>query len=348
MAKLLLHIGTGKTGSTTLQNVLYKANKKDILGGVLYPKLLGKKHHNELCTLVMPHERVRRDIRSRYPVNGKDYLDFVYQLQSQLSADISKNENVIISGEYFSGFNDDEVADFYRKLSGLGFSEVRVVVYYREPCSLYLSQVQQRVKASSKFQNPNRYFFDYLGILRRWSNCFDDVLVRDFDRKNLHKGDLVQDFNLLMNDFFESDIDLSQVSALSENESLSPASMAFMQYYRSCFYVNNDNFFDKQTVCLVSLLQNIEEKLSYKEKPSLRHEVKKIIESNHYSQLRELKNTCGIDWNLETEGPRETLTSKRKDFRNVKSIVKFTEKDDEVFNMLPMLVVKELLDNIDK
>lgn len=344
MSKLLLHIGTGKTGSTTLQNALSKANEKNDLDGVVYPSLLGKKHHNELCTLVMPHERIRRDIRSTYPAENSDYFKLISRLEEQLRIAIYKNERVILSGEYFCGFNDAEVSGFFEIIKAMGFSEICVVVYFREPCSLYLSQVQQRIKASSRFKNPNSYIYNYTGIVERWGKFCDKIIVRDFDKDKLYRADVVEDFILILNEFFEANVDLSKEARFSSNESLSAASMALMQDYRAFFYKNKDNYFDRQTISLLSLISNIEDEVGCKERPSLKEHVKSIILSNHSSQMAELKEKYGIEWLSDSE--RLLTCPNKSEYDDVRSIISFSKEDEIIYNKISLFLVKKLLDKL--
>lgn len=89
MKRLFIHIGTGKTGSTAIQEAFYSAHKESLLCDCLYPKLLGKKHHNELCTLVMPHDRIRRDIKSKFPQDDAYYREYKIRLHTKEHANKS-------------------------------------------------------------------------------------------------------------------------------------------------------------------------------------------------------------------------------------------------------------------
>lgn len=320
MKKLLLHIGTGKTGSTTLQNALYSLRKEDKLDNIIYPRLLGKIHHNELCTLVMPHDRIRRDIRSKYRIEDSSYKDFVSNLKSKLEDETYSAENAVISGEYFCGFSKDEVSDFYSLLTAVGFEKIKIVLYYREVCSLYLSQIQQRIKGSSRFANPYTYKFNYREIYQRWSSVFEDVEVRSFSNETLKESDVTVDFIDVINRYFGAKITPPE-NVKKSNESLSVAGMLLQHDYRSKFYSNEDNVLYGDSNQLVKLINKVERIIDYKNKPTLKPEVRKAILYNNKEQLLWLKGELGIDFGISD------------DFEFNKVEQKFNFKLDEVINV---------------
>lgn len=343
VSKLLIHIGTGKTGSTTLQASLAKLNKNNMLNGIVYPELRGKIHHNELCTLVMPHARIRRDIRSKYKEEDERYNKFKDKIKKKLFKDVSSASNVILSGEYFCGFNQEEVGKFKEIVEQLGFNEVKIVVYFREVCSLYLSQIQQRIKGSSKFANPYNYIFNYKDIYQRWHTVFDDVEVREFSRSGLEGSDIVVDFLSVANRYF--DVNLTpEISIEKTNESLSVAGMLIQHEYRSLFYSQEDNVFYKDSIELISFIIEAEKQIGYNNKPKLKDELIKIILKNNQSELYWLKSNFGIDFGVNEDLPRQV--EKYSFNSDLEQVIQVSDKDKAakeliLFNLINMLLNKE-------
>ncbi|MYL24813.1 hypothetical protein GLV89_13600 [Halomonas alkaliantarctica] len=340
MSKLLLHIGTGKTGSSSLQQALYFAHKEQRLGSISYPRLLGKRHHNELCTLVMPHERIRRDIRSRFPHNDIGYRDYQAQLDAAFTEQVTSANNIILSGEYFCGFNRTEAQRFAQRLERLGVTEVQVVVYFREPSELYLSQIQQRLKASSRFQLPQNFQYDYVGIATMWQSLFPNTVIREFSPPTLQGGSVTDDFMHLANRWFNTDLSLPQRGKKAANTSLTAASMKLLQTFRrQCYGSERDNVFDARTVKLLELLPAVEASLELKEKPRLRSDVKHHIRCHHQEQNRILARLSAIEW----EAPDTQPPPLTEDLTAVEDVLDMKQADHAAYEKMLMALLHHLL-----
>lgn len=64
--RLLVHIGTEKTGSTSIQAALSRAETSGSLRPVRYPIIDGAGNHSALANLYMPRERMTLHSRTRY------------------------------------------------------------------------------------------------------------------------------------------------------------------------------------------------------------------------------------------------------------------------------------------
>ncbi len=336
----MLHIGTGKTGSTTLQTVLYTLFKKGDMDSIHYPVLNNKKHHNQLCTLVMPHERIRRDIRTKFRADDEVYRAFVNHLKSNFISEVNGHKNVLLSGEYFCGFSYEEVKEFKKIINQMGFNKVKVVVYFREVCSLYLSQIQQRIKGSSTFASPNSYKFNYRSIYERWHSEFSDVEVREFSADALVDGDIVSDFLDVTNKFFGTDI-VRPIELNKSNESLSTAAMLVIKKYRERFYPEDDNILFPDSNKLTSLLSQISSDKGLVCKPRLKDSVKSLIRFNNKSDIEWLNEKFGIDFAFGSElnKPVENIKFENR----VEDVLKLSDQDSEIQNQLLLEVANYFL-----
>jgi hypothetical protein len=66
MKKLLIHIGTCKRGSTSIQKRLSDASKALIATGNTYPKVYGRIHHQLIVASYIPSERLPRGLRRQF------------------------------------------------------------------------------------------------------------------------------------------------------------------------------------------------------------------------------------------------------------------------------------------
>lgn len=82
----------------------------DILlkNGICYPIVLGD-NHNHLTCLYFPFELNRRVIKSRFPCNDEIFGEHKRRVLENFLNKIQGHENVVISGEFFSGFRAQEV-----------------------------------------------------------------------------------------------------------------------------------------------------------------------------------------------------------------------------------------------
>lgn len=184
--KIILHIGTHKTGTTAIQKFLLTNSESLINGGVLYPSFLLDKSKNQfsyLATLIRNKKIVR-----------------VKQIFSTMKEEaIAKGcHSILISGEEFSTLDDKSVTTLGKLLSELNL-DVEVKLYLRNIYDFVVSAFVQINKLStniSKIHHLNRRLtrlVDYDGCLSRWCHAFseDAVYVYSYDK---YKNDIIAHF----------------------------------------------------------------------------------------------------------------------------------------------------------
>lgn len=138
MRKLFLHIGSGKTGTTSIQKFLSVNRKLLSRQNFCYPGSLA--NHHQLVTVfesdpqVLPREFAMIE-RARLREASVSYSESIL-------GEIKKsNQDFIISTEYFQNItklkNVKKVHRFFSK----HFDKIEVIFFVREPVGLYQSVV---------------------------------------------------------------------------------------------------------------------------------------------------------------------------------------------------------------
>lgn len=234
--KCILHIGTEKTGTTTLQHFLY-ANKEALgkMGfGVL--KSMGKGNNRRLASYGMHDYKLYDDyFVSKNITKKEEKIEHDSETESLLKSELSKLEQigchtVLISSEHFHSRCESEeevfkVASILKRY----FKEIKVLCYLRPQIdvaiSLYTTVLRSGAKISfEEFINRNcrvdNSYYDYEALLKRWSAVFSvrSIFPRIFEPDKLAKRDLVYDFL----EFSGVNNSNTLVFYEKENESLTP------------------------------------------------------------------------------------------------------------------------------
>jgi len=174
----LLHIGTNKTGTSTLQRYLGGIRDELLKQGIWYPQI------------------------GSYPMAHHDYAlgilkkDFA---ERGVDPDIIKHpppgtELVLLSSEAFhTVYPVEAVAERFPP------DRTQIVLYLREHVSYlaswYQQSAQERLMTCSFREFGELFRRDFAGLVDRWRKVYgDNVRVRPYDRERLRDGDIVKDF----------------------------------------------------------------------------------------------------------------------------------------------------------
>lgn len=303
--RLLLHIGTGKTGTSSIQKALKRMQHKNIV----YP-LINDTGNQNIDTLFKSYSQAGRGIKSKF--DEAEFIQFKEKMKKQLSDSFEEAENFIISSEYLFDCKTDQVKNLFDYFRTHGFSEIKIVVYLRSPASYYLSAIQQRLKASYIYLSPNDFKIKLIGNLKRWSNIFgfEHLIVREFNPKMLDDGNVVTDFENIVNGHFNQSITLEKIVA---NESISAEGMQILQDYRRKFHPYQDNLFFNDSNKLVAHLLSLY-KGGLGSKPKLKKHVENQIMFNHKNEIEYIQKTHQLF--LSTEIDESTKFNSDKDDTN--------------------------------
>jgi hypothetical protein len=193
--EIFLHIGSPKTGTTSIQRTFFHQRKMLLQEGVLYPSIAPKHFFLYAALLKEPHKF--KAISCNTPEQAQKYLE---EKKGVLESELQniRVDKIIISSEELSILGQSEVEQLADYLKGL-VEKVTVVCYVRDPVSYISSQTQQYIKNGIiRYSQDigNEPFFNAKKVLTRFINAFgkENVKVRDFNRMALYKGDLLDDF----------------------------------------------------------------------------------------------------------------------------------------------------------
>jgi hypothetical protein len=196
-----LHIGSGKTGTSTIQRVLRRNPDALRAAGLLYPRTPGRARHTQLGLFVRPDDEL---------VSHADWLTGDYgepaafrrDFRKRLDREITRSgaQGVVFSDEGLFSAGDRTIRRMRRLTRRLG-SKTRLVVYLRRQDDHLVSRYQQVVKMGEVAPLTTWAKQDWVGTydyylrLRAWQELEPDAfVVRRFERKRMVNGSLVSDF----------------------------------------------------------------------------------------------------------------------------------------------------------
>lgn len=210
MKRIILHIGTEKTGSTTLQRFL-GTNRRSLAGqGYLYATSPSHRYNNHVkLAAYAAQDEIRDDLRTNLKiVTREDLQRFRTDFRSCLSEEVRTApphvHTLILSSEHcHSRLRTREATKRLADLLNDLADEVIVLVYLRRQdemaTSLYSTGLRHGRTDPSIFpkqvQESNTYYNLY-NLLERWAAAFgrDALRPRIYSRQDLTNGDVISDF----------------------------------------------------------------------------------------------------------------------------------------------------------
>ena len=206
--KLIIHIGTEKTGTSSIQTFL-RDHRRHLMGQkVLYPRAPGDLNHTRLSAYAMDDER-REDVHFSTGVRTDDDLKrFRVRLHRKLRAEIARRspDCVVVSDEHFhSRLRSTRELERLRDLLEPLAQTIEVVVYLRRQDEMAASAYASHLKFGSCLPPIDAYlegvegddaYYQLEALVDRWRGVFgrDQVTARVFERARLHDGDVLEDF----------------------------------------------------------------------------------------------------------------------------------------------------------
>ena len=201
--RLILHAGMPKTGTTTIQNTLYKC--RDVLlaqNKCLYPSIAAN-HTNSICTIFMnhPERHIANRMAGLAPGDEPARLQASYREALRKDMDTDNWDLCVISAEGVSNLNHDElgkIRDWFQNYC----STARVLFYVRNPVDYTRSVIQQLLKGGEKLGDlyKNLPVPNFKGKISNAIQAFgrENVEIIDFHAASNSDGGLLGSFSDLL------------------------------------------------------------------------------------------------------------------------------------------------------
>jgi hypothetical protein len=202
--ELYLHIGTEKTGTTSIQ--AFMAANRSLLQQhqILYPRSPGETNHIGLAGSAQ--DRERGELWKKLAIRSIEERDrYRARLEEELTAELRQHRYrcAIMSNEHCSSrlLEEAEVTALREFLSKF-FSRVRIIVYLRRQDDFLVSTYSTGVKngQTPPLRVPKMrridHRYNYAELLDRWVAVFgkENLICRKFEKTSLIGGDLLADF----------------------------------------------------------------------------------------------------------------------------------------------------------
>lgn len=221
-----LHIGTGKTGTSSIQQFLFRNSTSLIQQSYVYPRL-GPRHsiaHHNLATQLKQLER----------------FDPALGTWERLRHILKKHPtaNVILSSEGFQSLSIEQIERIRSHALG---HQVNVLVYLRNQSSMAESWYSQRLKTSRQDHGTLEDFLErhidvltYSKLLAPWASVFGStaIKIRIFERIRFVNGNLLDDFCSAVGLRTPSSREISYRTFEERNTSPGPTALAIQQAIR--------------------------------------------------------------------------------------------------------------------
>jgi hypothetical protein len=231
---VVLHLGAGKTGTSSIQYLL--GGNRDTLAdhGVLYPRTPGGARHTRLGMFAKSDDDLVRTGAWRR-MGRPEPRRFRRRFRRRLLDEIDEAglPRVVFSDEALFSLSEDAMRRLRRLTRAIG-GEVRAVVYLRRQDERLVSRYQQEVKTGSVAtlaawaEGYGTNLHDYHRRLVTWRDLLgrSAIVVRRFERSAFVNGSLYDDF------LAAAGIDLPSdrlKPAETRNESLDAESLEFLR-----------------------------------------------------------------------------------------------------------------------
>ena len=244
---LVVHIGSGKTGSSSIQSFLHQNRARLAELGLLSPKSPGQRRHTQLSLFLHP-EDVLENVGAWNPERWSSPAQFRRAFRRRLFREVDHSglSHVLLSDEGLFGSTYEVRHHLRQFVDGIAGS-LRLLAYLRRQDDHLVSRYQQVVKfgetrpfvdrrsqgalspeGRSWASSQGAYFYNYYDRLRAWQKVLEpeELVVRRFERESFVEGSLYQDFLDAVGLEARAD-QMDQVEVM--NESLDAESVEFLR-----------------------------------------------------------------------------------------------------------------------
>ena len=208
MKELFLHIGTQKTGTTSIQSFL-KLNRIELEKNKIYtPKSIdiGNGHHRWITTFGTNKNKVDAFIANQEFSSQEEKDEKINNKFNLFKHEIERIDEGkwIISCEHMQSElrSEDEIKRLKNKLEKL-FTKINIILYIRNPLDTVVSLWSTQTKFGAKLSRiavPDDPFYEnvcnHKKTIIRWENVFgrENLKVLRFQKEDFLNNNLIEDF----------------------------------------------------------------------------------------------------------------------------------------------------------
>lgn len=240
LVRFVIHIGTEKTGTTSLQSMLHLQRAVLQDRGFHFVRSPGHRNNRWLPSAFIsddnPDDFVKEVSRGDHETWWSKREDFFARFRAEMGSLEEGTHTVVVSSEHFHSrlTRQDEVDDF-RDFIREYASSVEIVCYVRpqvDTCiSLFSTSLRVgQVRSFEQFLetcHPDNIYYNYFRMLGMWADAFgrDSVVVREFSREKLQGGSILDDFISYLSPEL---LDVVDRTVDDVNESINPIGQALL------------------------------------------------------------------------------------------------------------------------
>jgi hypothetical protein len=262
--------------------------RKKIEHSICFPSFFGS--NNQMFRFAFCELRqTPSNIRVAYKEDKNGFENFQNRIKIEFETGTEFSENVLISSEFLFLSQKEEIQTMKDYLAFLGFTDIAIFMYIRNPTSYYLSSAQQSLRTGAKLIQPMTFFYDFKKQISVWKEQFPNTTVRLFSNQALINGDVVQDFNEYLN---HQGFDV-EIPSIKLNEGMSTEALQVMQYFHRQQPMNTSkSMYASRKKILKSFIQRFSQMGT---KPHLKSPIRSVIENRFWEDALWLKKTFELD-----------------------------------------------------
>jgi hypothetical protein len=245
--QVIIHIGDAKCGSTSIQASLYDSRELLLQHGILYHPAKENAHYSYI-TLLNGFTRGNNEKQTSIARKNIQETQALIQQHSP--------KYLLLSAENLYNVKPEVLYPLISEIVGFA-PQIHIIGFLRHPVGLFLSTIQQQLKANHVFTAPDTFKRDMTGTFLRWKPLpqTQSMHVRLFDRAALKDGSVVFEFAELIREITGNvGIDIPDVT---ENSSFSVEQIILLQKVRHDFLSMEKGTFSPKSNWLIEFFTSI-------------------------------------------------------------------------------------------
>ena len=208
---LYLHIGTEKTGTTSIQHFLYENIEKLKEKKIYLSQSIDFPNNRSLVEMFNDNLKQNEFYIEKSILDENQRKIFFQELDKKIQNEFKKAslsfDKMIITSEHFHSVltNINQIKSLKNFLNKF-FKKIKIICYFREQSEVAVSWYSTTIKGGStqginKFLishnvNPDNHYFNYYDFLKKWSDVFgkENIVPIIFNFRNKNNDELIKSF----------------------------------------------------------------------------------------------------------------------------------------------------------